>query len=317
MVSVLEARLLLDTGPTEAEILEIQRQFKARNLTVTAEGHSYGGPPPTSAFLIILNAPVARFLDHFAAHVHEGAGRLRTLIEFLASLRSDPRRWGRPHESIIEDSTNGLTVELARDLPPSAYEALLAVDVSAFDRNSSPARLAWDPRLRRWTAAMTEAPVTVARRLPVREGAGSAEPTVAAVTGEQVRRLWQLVQASTHSVVSWQRAYVVLWSSMGWSTSSIVGRTMLSPDRVRAIITNFNRDGFAALRTSYSGGEPLSMTDEERQEAETVVRQGTKAFDLASGSTWDAESLAAVLVGRGIVEDIDARGLESLLSCQA
>ncbi|MBS2547155.1 helix-turn-helix domain-containing protein [Catenulispora sp. NL8] len=328
-MSLLETRLLLDTGPTAQEVREIQRRFAALDLAVTAEGHSYGGPPPTSAFLIVLNAPVARLLDHFAAEIAEGPDRLRELVDFLRSLRADPRRWGRPHAVTIEDAANGITATLAAELPRAAYEGLLAVDVSAVGRGSSPVDLAWDPRLERWTATLTEAPMPVARRLPTRagSGAGSAEPSVVGLGTAEIAGLWRVVHGVGDGVgvsdgigvgvgdsaVRWQRAYVVLYSSMGWTTASIAARTMLSPERVRTVIRNFNRDGFAALETLYAGGDaPLRMTEAEHRDAAAAVRRGPHCFGLTDRSEWDAESLAQVLVGQGIVEDVDARWLEEL-----
>ncbi|MBC9718902.1 hypothetical protein H9Y04_40890 [Streptomyces sp. TRM66268-LWL] len=307
----LEVRLLLDTGPTAGEVAELRRRFDALGMSATAEGHSYGGPPPTSAFLIVVNAPLSPFLDRFAQQPG-GAERLRSLVAHLLSLRADSRRWGRPHGVRLEDAATGLAVSLTHELPREAYTALLTADLSAFDHGSSPMDVRWDVRLARWSAHFTTSPVAVARRLPLRRGEAAAEPAARGLDEQRTRELWQLVERSG-SAVAWQRASIVLWNRLGWSTCAIATRTLVSKDRIRAVIRNFNRDGFDSFRIGYGEGEPVAPTAAEEREAAAVVRSSPRDFAVERES-WDATSLAECLVGSGIADDVDPKWLETLLA---
>ena len=309
-MSVGRVQVLLDTGPTSAEVRHIERVFASVGLAATAEGHSYGGPPPTSAFQIVISTAVAAFLDRFAAWP-DGADRLRALTRELLDLRSDVRRWGRPHPVKVEDATTGLAVLLPANLPAAAYPALLAVDTAGIDRSSAEVRLAWSTGHARWTAGMTTAPVPVSRRLPARGG----QPWTARVghVGEaDMAALWRLVDSDATGVVQWQRAAVVLWSALGWGVESIARRALLGPPRVEAIIRNFDRDRFASLDPGHADGETLVPSAAEQADAERVARRAPEEFGV-SGGTWTLASLGEALVAGGVVEDLDPKWLGNLL----
>ncbi|MER7169458.1 hypothetical protein ABT336_25790, partial [Micromonospora sp. NPDC000207] len=161
----LHVGVLLDTGPTAEEVAAMTDLFRQRGMTAVAEGHSYGGPPPTSAFLIVLTAPLAPFLDGFADDA-DGWRSLRELVDALQAMRSDPGRWGRAHEVRLEDASSGHAVALEPDLPEAAYRALMEVDLSGLDQWSIPVRLEWQQARLTWTARMTTVPLRFSRRPP-------------------------------------------------------------------------------------------------------------------------------------------------------
>ncbi|HEY0637109.1 MAG TPA: helix-turn-helix domain-containing protein [Pseudonocardiaceae bacterium] len=314
-------RILLDTGPTPEEVGDIWSWFDAHGMDAECEGHSYGGPPITSAFLMVVNAALAPFLDRFAprgvdqgdgAGEGGGAAAFRALIGRLHALRADVGRWGRPHGVKLEDSHAGHTVWLPPDLPAEAYEALLTVDVSGFDRDVPMVQLEWSAALGCWQSALTTQPRRLARRAPLRRH-GVDNPRCRDLDEAEVGALWQLAgQGDTPSVVTLQRARVVLWSALGWNVVSIGQRTLMSRERVRAIIRNFNADGFDCLGLGYAGGEPAKPTSEEQRDAEQVAANPPSRYGVAA-DRWDAVTLAEFLVGEGVVEDVHPDWLATLL----
>lgn len=308
----LAVRVLLDTGPTEDEVRDIRGWFDAVGMDAVCEGHSYGGPPPTSAFLIVVNSPLAPFLDLFAER-DSGWHAFEELIGRLQAMRADVRRWGQPHGVKLEDSHSGHTVWLPARLPSAAYQALMGVDPSGFDRHVPPVQVEWSQRLGCWQAALTTEPRRLARRAPQRWRAADS-PRVRELTEAELGRLWQLAgHGDTPSVVTLQRARVVLWSALGWNVASIAQRTLMGVPRVRAVIRNFNTDGFGCLWLDYRGGEAAKPTYEEQRDAELVAARAPSNFGLP-GTAWDPCRLGEFLVGEGVVEDADLCWLESLLA---
>jgi hypothetical protein len=310
-VSGLPVRVLLDTGPTEEEAAKIASIFRAHGMTAVTEGHSYGGPPPTSAFLIVVSAPLTALLDRVADEPHGEAG-LQRMVASLFALRADSQRWGRPHEVRLEDATAPLTIPLPTDLPAAAYLALTQADLSRIDRHSPPTQLVWSPVFDRWMAQLFTSPQSVTRRVPARPYPATSEPSVVGTTSEQLARLCAIADSLDGSAVTRQRASTVLASSFGYSVPSIAHRLMMSPVRVRTVIRNFNRDGFAALDLGYRGGLAVQPTAVEQCDALQVASRNPRAFGV-DADTWDIDSLAQVLVGTGLAEDADRGWLGSLL----
>lgn len=307
MVSTLPVRVLLDTGPTPEEIADIQSWFGRHGMTAECEGHSYGGPPPTSAFLMVVNGPLAPFLDRF-----DSGAALAALVGRLQALRADVRRWGRPHGVKLEDSHAGHTVWLPADLAPAAYDALLDVDVTGLDRDVPMVQLEWSTTLSYWQAALTTQPRRLARRAPRRWRGGAVNPRARELTEAELGALWQLAgHGDTPSVVTLQRARVVLWSTLGWNVASTAARTLMSEDRVRAVIRNFNADGFACLDLGYTAGEPPKPSADEHRDAALVAAASPTSCGLTA-DTWTVELLAEYLVGEGVVEDVDPDWLEGV-----
>jgi hypothetical protein len=85
----------------------------------------------------------------------------------------------------------------------------------------------------------------------VREGIRVRE-----ITNDEGRRLLQIVRRSSGSVVRWRRAQMVLLSAQGMEVAQIAKVAFTSPDRVRAVLHNFNDDGFDSLAPKYAGGRP-------------------------------------------------------------
>jgi len=85
-----------------------------------------------------------------------------------------------------------------------------------------------------------------------------------------------------------------------------------SEDRVRAVIHNFNADGFESLAPKYAGGRPPTFTLPQRREIKKVALSRPMDHDLPF-STWSLSKLAEFLVAEGVVDDISHEGLRVLL----
>jgi transposase len=79
------------------------------------------------------------------------------------------------------------------------------------------------------------------------------------------------VRRGAGNIVTWRRAQIVLWAAQGYSVSRIAEIGFTSKDRVREVIHNFNRDGFAALEPSYGGGRPQKFDAATRAEVVRVA----------------------------------------------
>ncbi len=84
--------------------------------------------------------------------------------------------------------------------------------------------------------------------------------SVREISNEEGRRLLRMVRRSSGSVVTWQRAQMVLLSAQGMDVTGIAKVAFTSPDRDRDVIHNFNADGFDCLVPRYAGGLPPKFT---------------------------------------------------------
>ena len=105
---------------------------------------------------------------------------------------------------------------------------------------------------------------------------------------------------------------MVLLSAQGMDVAQIAKVAFTSPDRVRAVIHNFNDDGFDSLVPKYSGGRPPTFTLPERREIKKVALSRPVDHGLPF-STWSLTKLAEFLVAEGVVDDISHEGLRLLL----
>jgi transposase len=90
----------------------------------------------------------------------------------------------------------------------------------------------------------------------------------------------RIVRRSAGSVVTWRRARMVLLSAQGMDVAQIAGVAFTSPDRVRAVVNNFNQDGFESLYPRYSGGRPPTFTLGERRQIKRVALSRPMDHDL-------------------------------------
>ena len=132
------------------------------------------------------------------------------------------------------------------------------------------------------------------------------------ITGEEGNRFLRIVRRSSGSVVTWRRAQMVLLSAQGMDVGQIAKVAFTSPDRVRAVLHNFNDDGFDSLVPKYSGGRPPTFTLPERREIKKIALSRPVDHDLPF-STWSLTKLAEFLVAEGVVDDISHEGLRVLL----
>ena len=135
---------------------------------------------------------------------------------------------------------------------------------------------------------------------------------VGEISNEEGNRLLRIVRRSSGSVVTWRRAQMVLLSAQGMDVAQIAQVAFTSPDRVRAVLHNFNDDGFDSLVPKYAGGRPPTFTLPERRE----IEEGRSSWPVDHGlpfSTWSLTKLAEFLVAEGVVDDISHEGLRLLL----
>ena len=132
------------------------------------------------------------------------------------------------------------------------------------------------------------------------------------ISNEEGNRLLRIVRRGAGSVVTWRRAQMVLLSAQGMDVAGIAKVTFTSPDRVRDVIHNFDRDGFDSLAPRYAGGRPPRFTLPQRQEIKKVALARPQDHGLPF-STWSLAKLADYLVAEGVVEDISHEGLRLLL----
>ncbi len=132
------------------------------------------------------------------------------------------------------------------------------------------------------------------------------------LTNEEGRKLLSIIRRGSGSVVRWRRAQIVLWSAQRMDVPAIAKIAFTSEDRVRAVIHNFNDDGFDSLAPKYAGGRPPTFTLPERREVKQVALSRPTDHDLPF-STWSLSKLADFLVAEGVVDDISHEGLRVLL----
>jgi transposase len=141
----------------------------------------------------------------------------------------------------------------------------------------------------------------------VREGIRIRE-----ITSDEGNRLLRIVRRSSGSVVTWRRAQMVLLSAQGMDVAQIAKVAFTSPDRVRAVLHNFNEDGFDSLVPKYAGGRPPTFTLPERREIKKIALSRPVDHGLPF-STWSLSKLAEFLVAEGVVDDISHEGLRVVL----
>jgi transposase len=132
------------------------------------------------------------------------------------------------------------------------------------------------------------------------------------LTNDEGNKLLSIIRRGSGSVVRWRRAQIVLWSAQRMDVPAIAKIAFTSEDRVRAVIHNFNDDGFESLAPKYSGGRPPTFTLPQRREIKKIAlgRPGDHGLPF---STWSLSKLAEFLVAEGVVDDISHEGLRVLL----
>ena len=98
------------------------------------------------------------------------------------------------------------------------------------------------------------------RVLAVQTGPVTDRLRVREIDDDQGRRLVRIVRRGAGSVVTWRRAQMVLLSAQDMDVAAIAKVAFTSEDRVRAVIHNFNADGFSSLYPKYKGGRPPKFT---------------------------------------------------------
>ena len=132
------------------------------------------------------------------------------------------------------------------------------------------------------------------------------------ITNIEGNKLLSIIRRGSGSVVRWRRAQIVLWSAQGMDVPQIAKIAFTSEDRVRAVIHNFNDDGFDSLAPKYAGGRPPTFTLPERREIKKIALSRPQDHNLPF-STWSLTKLAEFLVAEGVVDDISHEGLRVLL----
>jgi transposase len=132
------------------------------------------------------------------------------------------------------------------------------------------------------------------------------------LSNDEGRKLLSIVRRGSGSVVRWRRAQIVLWSAQRMDVPAIAKIAFTSEDRVRAVIHNFNADGFDSLTPKYAGGRPPTFTLPQRREIKKIALSRPMDHDLPF-STWSLSKLTEFLVAEGVVDDISHEGLRQVL----
>jgi transposase len=132
------------------------------------------------------------------------------------------------------------------------------------------------------------------------------------ITNEEGNQLLRIIRRGSGSVVRWRRAQIVLWSAQRMDVPAIATIAFTSEDRVRAVLHNFNADGFDSLAPKYAGGRPPTFTLPERRQIKKIALSRPQDHHLPF-STWSLSKLAEFLVAEGVVDDISHEGLRVLL----
>jgi transposase len=132
------------------------------------------------------------------------------------------------------------------------------------------------------------------------------------LSNDEGAKLLSIIRRGSGSVVRWRRAQIVLWSAQRMDVPAIARIAFTSEDRVRAVIHNFNDDGFDSLAPKYAGGRPPTFTLPQRREIKKIALARPTDHDLPF-STWSLSKLAEFLVAEGVVDDISHEGLRALL----
>lgn len=118
------------------------------------------------------------------------------------------------------------------------------------------------------------------------------------LANDEGQKLLSIVRRSSGSVVRWRRAQIVLWSAQRMDVPAIAKIAFTSEDRVRAVIHNFNDDGFDSLAPKYAGGRPPTFTLPQRREIKKIALARPTDHDLPF-STWSLSKLTEFLVAEG------------------
>lgn len=132
------------------------------------------------------------------------------------------------------------------------------------------------------------------------------------LANDEGNQLLRIIRRGSGSVVRWRRAQIVLWSAQGMDVGQIAKIAFTSEDRVRAVIHNFNVDGFESLQPKYAGGRPPTFTLPQRREIKKIALSRPVDHSLPF-STWSLSKLAEFLVSEGVVDDISHEGLRAVL----
>ena len=119
------------------------------------------------------------------------------------------------------------------------------------------------------------------------------------ISNEEGNRLLRIARRGAGKIVMWRRAQIVLWAAQGYAVGRIAEIGFTSEDRVRAVIHNFNRDGFSSLSPSYAGGRPLKFDPVARSEIARVGLCQPKTLGRPY-TRWSLTKLAEA----GVVDDI-------------
>lgn len=131
------------------------------------------------------------------------------------------------------------------------------------------------------------------------------------ITNEEGQKLQRLLRRSKDPV-EMRRAAVVLQSAQGFKVLKIARSQFYTEKHVRTIIKRFNEEGFASLKSNYSGGRPPKFDKETR--LDIVDTAMSRPQDLGLPFTqWSLTKLRAYLIKKRVVDTISIERLRQIL----
>lgn len=109
-----------------------------------------------------------------------------------------------------------------------------------------------------------------------------------------------------------RRTQVILASAQGSKVPDIARRFYFSPQHVRAILKDFNANGFSALEPKYGGGRPKTFSEDPRG---LIVETALCPPDLLGQPfrRWSLPKLRDFVIAEKIVESISVETIRQIL----
>ena len=132
------------------EVREVEDAFVSLGLTATARTATRRGLGE-AGWMVLAALPLQAFLQSLVSEAASDTYRkLRDLVTRVFEPRAESKRG--PAVLVLQDAASGVQIALDSDLPPEAYEELVALDLSAFECGP----VHYDRVQKRWRSELDE-----------------------------------------------------------------------------------------------------------------------------------------------------------------